>query len=120
MSQASCWRAGPDGAGGWAWRRARGPSGAARARQLRIESLSLGLLGTAGGILFAMGALQAILPLSGDRIPRIAETHVDGRVLAFSAVLAVLTSVLFSLAPVLQAAGANPAGGLKESARSIT
>src|SRR6185503_10367435 len=42
-----------------------------------------------------------------------------GRVLAFSAVLAVLTSVLFSLAPAIQAASANPAGGLKEAARSI-
>src|SRR6185503_6903994 len=42
-----------------------------------------------------------------------------GRVLAFSAVLAVLTSVLFSLAPALQAAAADPAGGLKAAARSI-
>jgi hypothetical protein len=39
--------------------------------------------------------------------------------LAFSIVMAVLTSVLFSLAPAFQAAGADPAGAVKEGARSI-
>jgi predicted permease len=103
----------------FALRMALGASRAALVRQLLIESLALGLLGTMGGVLLAMGALKAILPLAGDNIPRMAETSVDARVLAFSAVLAVLTSVLFSLAPALQAAAADPAGGLKESARSI-
>src|SRR5206468_721561 len=88
-------------------------------RQLLIESLALGLLGTAGGVLLAMGALKAILPLAGESIPRLAGTSVDGRVLAFSAVLAVLTSVLFSLAPALQTAAAHPAGALKDGARTI-
>ena len=103
----------------FALRLALGASRAALVRQLLIESLALGLLGTVGGVLLAMGALKAILPLAGDRIPRIAETSIDGRVLAFSAVLTVLTSVLFSLAPALQAAATNPAGGLKDAARSI-
>jgi predicted permease len=100
-------------------RMALGASRPALVRQLLIESLALGLLGTAGGILLAMGALKVILPLAGDRIPRLAETSVDARVLAFSALLALLTSVLFGLAPALKAAAADPAGGLKEGARSI-
>ncbi len=104
----------------FALRMALGASRAALVRQMLIESLTLGLLGTGGGVLFAMGALKAMLPLAGDSLPRIAETTIDGRVLAFSAVLAVLTSVLFSLAPALQAAGANPAGGLKDGSRTIT
>jgi putative ABC transport system permease protein len=98
---------------------ALGASRAALVRELLIESLVLGLLGTAGGVLCAIGALKALLPLAGDSIPRLAQTHVDGRVLAFSAVLAVMTSVLFGLAPALQAAAVDPIGGLKESGRSI-
>ena len=102
-----------------ALRLALGASRAALVRELLIESLVLGLLGTAGGVLFAMGALKAILPLAGDTIPRLAQTDIDGRVLVFSALLAVLTSVLFGLAPALQAAAADPIGGLKAAARSI-
>jgi predicted permease len=98
---------------------ALGASRAALVRQLFVESLALGLLGAAGGVLLAMGILQAILPLAGDSIPRLAETGVDWQVLTFSAVLAVLTSVLFGLAPALQAAAADPVAGLKEGARSI-
>jgi predicted permease len=98
---------------------ALGASRVALLRQLFVESLALGLLGTAGGVLLAIGTLQAILPLAGDSIPRLAETDVDWQVLAFSAVLAALTSVLFGVAPALQAAAADPVGGLKEGARSI-
>ncbi len=103
----------------FALRLALGASRRALVRQLLAESLALGALGTAGGVLLAVGILKTILPLAGDRIPRLAETAVDGRVLAFSVALSVLTSVLFGLAPALQAAAADPAGGLKESARSI-
>ena len=70
-------------------------------------------------MLLSIGVLQGILPLAGDRIPRLAETSVDGRVLAFSALLAVLTSVMFGLVPALQAAAADPIDGLKAGARSI-
>ncbi len=98
---------------------ALGASRGALVRQLLVESLGLGLLGTTGGVLLAMGTLKAILPLAGDRIPRLAETGVDWRVLVFSAGLAVVTSVLFGLAPALQAAAADPAGGLREGARCI-
>jgi predicted permease len=88
-------------------------------RQLIIENTALGLLGTAGGILVSMGALKAILPLTGGRIPRLSAVEIDARVLAFAAALAVVTSLLFGIAPVLQASAVNPADGLKESARSI-
>jgi hypothetical protein len=42
-----------------------------------------------------------------------------GPVLAFSIVLAICTSVLFSLAPALQATGARVAGGLKAGVQNI-
>ena len=98
-----------------------GASRAALVRQVLVESLALGLLGTIGGVLLAMGALKVILSLAGDDIPipRLAQASVDWQVLSFSAALAVLTSVLFGLAPALQAASANPLDGLKEGVRSI-
>ena len=78
---------------------ALGASRLALVRQLLIESVTLGLLGTLAGVLLSMGILQGILPLAGDRLPRLAETGVDGRVLAFSALLAVLTSVMLAWFP---------------------
>jgi putative ABC transport system permease protein len=98
---------------------ALGASRLALVRQSLVESVTLGLLGALGGLLLAIGVLREILPLAGDRIPRLAETSVDGRVLAFSALLAVLTSVMFGLVPALQAASADPINGLKAGARSI-
>jgi predicted permease len=98
---------------------ALGASRVALVRQLLVENATLGLLGTIGGVLLAAGILRGILPLAGDRIPRLAETSVDGRLLAFSAVLAVLTSVISGLVPAFQAAATDPVDGLKTSARSI-
>ena len=89
-------------------------------RQLMIESMTLGLFGAGGGVLLATGALNLIVPLTGDRIPRLAAAGIDSRVLAFSAILAVLTSVLFGLAPALRAASTAPVGAVREGARSVT
>jgi predicted permease len=98
---------------------ALGASRVALVRQLLVENATLGLLGTAGGVLLATGLLKVILPLAGDRIPRLAETHLDGRILTFSVFLAVLTSVISGLVPAFQAAAADPVDGLTASARTI-
>jgi predicted permease len=95
---------------------AMGASRLALVRQLLIESVALALLGTVSGVLLSSGILRGILPLAGDRIPRLAETGVDGRVLAFSALVAVLTSVLCGLVPALQGADVDPINGLKAGA----
>lgn len=103
----------------FALRTALGASRGALVRQLLVESLGLGALGSAAGILVAIGALKVILPLAGDRVPRLGEASVDGGILAFSAGLALLTSVLFGLAPALQAARVDPVARLKEGAPGI-
>lgn len=56
---------------------------------------------------------------AGDSIPRISQAGIDARVLAFSALLVLLTSLLFSMAPAIQVARANLAGTLKEGAANI-
>ena len=101
-------------------RMALGASRLSLMRQLMVESVTLGLFGAGGGVLLATGALNLIVPLAGDRIPRLADAGIDSRVLAFSAILAVLTSVLFGLAPALRAASTDPVGAVREAARSVT
>ena len=74
-------------------------------RQLLTESLLLSILGgapgPAAGVSGLLGALVAAdLPLP---LPVGEELSLDGRVLAFTAALAVATGMLFGLAPALQA-----------------
>ena len=95
-----------------------------QARQLLTESVVLSTIGAALGILLAfwlLAALQAAdLPLP---IPVGDEVAIDARVLGFTALLAVVTGLLFGLAPALQASKADvvpilknetvPAGGAR-------
>ena len=76
-------------------------------RQLLTESVVLSLLGGILGVLLSFWLLAALraadLPLP---IPVNEEITIDGRVLVFTAVLSVLTGLLFGLAPALQ--GSRP------------
>lgn len=100
-------------------RTAIGASRSALVRQLLIESLVLGLVGAAGGVLVALAMLKAILPLAGESIPRLSQAVLPGPLLAFSMLLGILTTVLFSLAPAIQVARTDLAGALKEGAPTI-
>jgi len=70
-------------------------------RQLVVESLILALLGGALALLVArvgIGALTASLP---PNLAAVAPPTIDGRVLAFTFLLATLTSLLFGLWPAI-------------------
>jgi putative ABC transport system permease protein len=77
----------------------------------------LATIGCSAGVLVAIACVNLLLPLAGDSIPRLAQTAVDGNVLAFSVALALLTSLLFSIAPALRLARTELAGPLKEGSR---
>jgi predicted permease len=75
------------------------------ARQLFTESMLLGVLGGAAGILFALWGVPALLALAPKgRIPRLDEIHVDGAVLAFTLAVSIVTGIGFGAAPAIQAA----------------
>jgi len=89
-------------------------------RQLLTESGLLALLGAATGLLFAKGALRVVAALAGESMPRAAEISLDPRVLLFSGLVAVLTGILFGLAPAWHASRVNLQGTLKEAGRGAT
>jgi putative ABC transport system permease protein len=72
-------------------------------RQLITESLLLAGLGASLGIGFAFAAVRWLVGAMPPGIPRAAEISVSGTVVAFTAVVAMLTAVLFGIIPALRA-----------------
>src|SRR4029453_2892251 len=71
-------------------------------RQLFTESLVLAVLGAAVGLALAGGALQLLTSVDPTSLPPLAPVRLDLSVVAFTLVLAVLTTMLFGLAPALR------------------
>ncbi len=97
--------------------------GAGRARivrQLLGESLLLAFAGTAIGILLAYwsrGLLLGLRQFNGD--PAELDLPLDGRVLAFTVVIAAGTALLFGLAPALRAARVDLAAEFQSGGRLL-
>jgi predicted permease len=89
-------------------------------RQLLTESFLLALTAGTLGLLLAVWGSAALVRFSPENLPRIAEIQMDGWVLAFTMGLALLTGMLFGLAPALQVSHANIVDALKEGALSST
>jgi putative ABC transport system permease protein len=87
------------------------------ARLLTIESVVLGLAGAAGGLLVARVILRLLgaFSLPGDIGVADLRLGVDARLLAFAAALGLVTSLVFSLAPLWRAARVQPIGALRGS-----
>ncbi|MFO7654332.1 MAG: ADOP family duplicated permease, partial [Candidatus Krumholzibacteriia bacterium] len=86
-------------------------------RQLLTESVVLGLLGGAVGLLLAWWGTQALLAAQPADIPRLDAVDVDGTVVAFALGISLLTGIIFGLFPAGQATRGNVAGTLKEGGR---
>jgi putative ABC transport system permease protein len=72
-------------------------------RQLLTESFLLAGLGAAAGLAVAHGALRLLRALGPEYVPRLNEVSLDGRVLAFTIAVSLVTGLLFGLTPALQA-----------------
>src|SRR5262249_57773505 len=83
-------------------------------RQLLIESLLLALIAGALGILCAYGGRQALAALLPNGLPRNLDFSLDGRVLLYAFALSLIATVLFGLAPSLQASRADRMAALKD------
>lgn len=98
--------------------------GAGRARVLRqmfVESLLLASLGGAGGVVLGYFGAIAIPKLTENAWERAGlEVHFDWKIVAFTALITILTGLLFGLAPAWMAARSNVSGGLKETAQTAS
>jgi predicted permease len=86
-------------------------------RQLLTESLLLSLIGGVLGLLFAHWGLGALITLLGDKLPHATEIHLDASVFQFTALISLVTGILFGLAPALQAGKQNLVDRLKMGGR---
>jgi putative ABC transport system permease protein len=86
-------------------------------RQLLTESLLLAFFGGLLGILFATKGLQLLKATLPADTPRLADAHIDWRVLVFTGGLAILTGFLFGLAPALHSSRAALAESLNSAGR---
>jgi putative ABC transport system permease protein len=84
-------------------------------RQLLTESVIIGLIGGAVGVLIAYWGVDLLLRMSPAGTPRLEDVHVDLRALSFALALSTLTGLLFGLFPALQLARVNTSDTLKES-----
>jgi putative ABC transport system permease protein len=89
-------------------------------RQLLIEGIMLAGAGAAAGLALSMWGIKLLTALAPGDLPRITESGLNLQVLAFTALVALLTSILFSLVPALHAAKPALVATLNEASRSGT
>jgi putative ABC transport system permease protein len=86
--------------------------------QLLAESVVLSALGAVAGLALAAWGTRAASLLAASAIPRTADIRVDGTVLAFVALAAIVSAVLFGLAPALHLSATSLHSTLKEGGRT--
>ena len=88
------------------------------ARQLLTESILLGILGGACGLLVARVSLYVVRTMNPGNIPRLEDIGINGSVLAFTFGVSLVTGILFGVAPLWRAVRVDPNISLKAGGRS--
>ncbi|HWC76561.1 MAG TPA: ABC transporter permease [Blastocatellia bacterium] len=99
-------------------RTAVGASRARIVRQLMIESLLLAIMGGMAGAAIAFLAVDLLHAIGTENIPRLNEVAVDGRVLAFTGIITMLTAFVFGLAPAIRTSRVDLNEVLKDGGRT--
>ncbi len=83
-------------------------------RQLVTESLLLSIVAALVGLVLAVSGSAALVALAPSNVPRLADTSIDGWVLAFTLGISIAASLLFGLAPALHASRVDLNDTLKQ------
>jgi predicted permease len=89
-------------------------------RQMLAESLVIALLGGAFGAAIAVAGVRSLIVLLPANFPRVNSIHVNAAVFLFTLIVALVTGLLFGLAPALQASRTDLQQGLREGGRGST
>ena len=101
----------------------RAALGAERARlvgQLFTESLILAAIGGLLGVFVARFGGQLLVAMASGQLPRAQEISLDGRVLAFTAIVSLLTGIAFGLVPAIRASSPALQETLRAGSRGST
>ena len=89
-------------------------------RQMLTESITLSCCGALLGIILAFAGTRLLAGLSAFNIPLLSTVTMDASSLVFCLVIAILTGLLFGLAPALQVPSISVHDTLKDTSRSST
>ena len=89
-------------------------------RELLVESVMLGVAGGALGVGVASAGLRLLAAIGPANLPRLNEISLDGRALAFTLLLSLLSGLLFGLIPALKYAAPKIAAALGSAGRTAS
>src|SRR5215471_16599845 len=101
----------------------RAAVGAGRLRmiaQFLTEGLVLALAGGAAGLLVARWAIALLAGFGPKAVPRLEGVAIDGRVLAFTVLISLVSGLLFGLGPAISLARANLHNELKDGGKATS
>jgi putative ABC transport system permease protein len=101
-------------------RAALGATRSQLARELLLESLTLGLLGGIVGLGLAYAALRVLIALEPANLPRLDQIGVDSGVLAFTLLISIVAGLLFGAMPIVKYTGAQLNAALRSEGRAIS
>ena len=86
-------------------------------RQLLTENTLLALLGGVAGLALSYGAVSVLRKVGAESIPGLDEVRIDAVILAFTAVVTILSGLLFGIIPALSASRTDLGAVLREGGR---
>jgi predicted permease len=89
-------------------------------RGLLVESLLLGLLGGALGVGLAYAGVRFLVTMGPANLPRLSEISLDARTIGFTALLSLLSGLVFGLIPAVKYAGPQVALALRSAGRAVS
>jgi len=89
-------------------------------RSLLVESVMLGLIGGALGVVVAYSGLRLLAAIGPANMPRLNEISLDGSTFGFTLILSVLSGLFLGLVPAVKYAGPQISAALQSAGRTAS